>query len=287
MLLIPCPYCGPRAELEFSYGGQAHVPRPAPGSAPAGEAWTAFQYERSNDKGPARRALAAYPRLWPLLQRGARHHHRQDPAKLPERGNMSGSLAECRSRPDRSRPSNPLQFRWPLLPRSGRRYAGLRVARERSAPGRSLLQIPPSARLDGGRARRSQRSGHGPARCRPLHAQSECHAGRTLRGPGGRKPEPLAFAAMGLGQTNDFFSRFIPAGFYYKTFMWPRKAWHRWYEPRIRAAAGLGPRPCSGRPGQLRAALLSLRCPGGRGGTGGIGGGRGGRGVWKTSPVVR
>ena len=52
MLLIPCPYCGPRAELEFSYGGQAHVARPAPGSGPAGEAWTAFQYERSNDKGP-------------------------------------------------------------------------------------------------------------------------------------------------------------------------------------------------------------------------------------------
>ena len=46
-----------------------------------------------------------------------------------------------------------------------------------------------------------------------------------------------------LGQANDFFSRFIPAGFYYKTFMWPRKAWHRWYEPRIRAAAGLGRAP--------------------------------------------
>ncbi len=46
-----------------------------------------------------------------------------------------------------------------------------------------------------------------------------------------------------FGQTNDFFSRFIPAGFYYKTFMWPRKAWHRWYEPRIRAAAGLGHAP--------------------------------------------
>ena len=61
-----------------------------------------------------------------------------------------------------------------------------------------------------------------------------------------------------FGQTNDFFSRFIPAGFYYKTFMWPRKAWHRWYEPRIRAAAGLRPRPFPGRPGQLRATLFSL-----------------------------
>ncbi len=48
---------------------------------------------------------------------------------------------------------------------------------------------------------------------------------------------------LDFGRTNDFFSRFIPAGFYYNTFMWPRKAWHRWYEPRIRAAAGLGHAP--------------------------------------------
>jgi sarcosine oxidase subunit alpha len=36
---------------------------------------------------------------------------------------------------------------------------------------------------------------------------------------------------------------FIAAGFYYKTFMWPRKAWDRLYEPLIRAAAGLGDAP--------------------------------------------
>jgi sarcosine oxidase, subunit alpha len=48
---------------------------------------------------------------------------------------------------------------------------------------------------------------------------------------------------LDFGQINDYFSRFIPAGFYYKTFMWPRQAWHRWYEPRIRAAAGLGHAP--------------------------------------------
>ena len=35
----------------------------------------------------------------------------------------------------------------------------------------------------------------------------------------------------------DRFARFIPAAFYYKTFMWPN--WH-WFEPRIRAMAGLG-----------------------------------------------
>jgi sarcosine oxidase subunit alpha len=46
-----------------------------------------------------------------------------------------------------------------------------------------------------------------------------------------------------VGAVNDFVSPFIPAGFYYKTFMWPRNAWHSFYEPRIRATAGLGVAP--------------------------------------------
>ena len=39
------------------------------------------------------------------------------------------------------------------------------------------------------------------------------------------------------------FARFIPAGFYYKTFMWPRSWWRKHYEERIRDAAGLGTAP--------------------------------------------
>ena len=39
---------------------------------------------------------------------------------------------------------------------------------------------------------------------------------------------------------NGLFSSFIPAGFYYKTFMHPKGAWERLYEPMIRRAAGLG-----------------------------------------------
>jgi sarcosine oxidase, subunit alpha len=41
---------------------------------------------------------------------------------------------------------------------------------------------------------------------------------------------------------NQKFSRFLPAGFYYKTFMWPRKWWPK-YEEKIREAAGLGKAP--------------------------------------------
>lgn len=47
----------------------------------------------------------------------------------------------------------------------------------------------------------------------------------------------LAFDALAV---NDLFSNFLAAGFYYKTFMWPKAFWEKLYEPMIRKAAGLG-----------------------------------------------
>ena len=47
----------------------------------------------------------------------------------------------------------------------------------------------------------------------------------------------LAFDMMAV---NDLASPFLSAGFYYKTFMWPRRFWEGLYEPLIRRAAGLG-----------------------------------------------
>jgi sarcosine oxidase, subunit alpha len=41
---------------------------------------------------------------------------------------------------------------------------------------------------------------------------------------------------------NRWFTPLFPAGFYYKTFMWPAKAW-LWYERFIRKAGGLGAAP--------------------------------------------
>lgn len=46
-----------------------------------------------------------------------------------------------------------------------------------------------------------------------------------------------------VGAINNLFSPFFAAGFYYKTFMWPREAWVKIYEPFIRRAAGLGVAP--------------------------------------------
>ncbi|MCH2096508.1 MAG: sarcosine oxidase subunit alpha family protein [Rhodobacteraceae bacterium] len=39
---------------------------------------------------------------------------------------------------------------------------------------------------------------------------------------------------------NDLAAPFLTAGFYYKTFMWPKPFWEKVYEPFIRRAAGLG-----------------------------------------------
>ena len=46
-----------------------------------------------------------------------------------------------------------------------------------------------------------------------------------------------------IGGINNFISPVLPAGFYYKTFMWPKKFWNSVYEPAIRKSAGLGKSP--------------------------------------------
>ncbi len=46
-----------------------------------------------------------------------------------------------------------------------------------------------------------------------------------------------------IGAINAKLARFLPAGFYYKTFMWPRAFWKHVFEPVIRQSAGLGRPP--------------------------------------------
>ncbi|WP_372095015.1 sarcosine oxidase subunit alpha [Tistrella mobilis] len=83
----------------------------------------------------------------------------------------------------------------------------------------------------------------------------------TRRGPGRAEPNTRATVQelraglevtsqnrypnlkLDLGAINDSLHMLLPAGFYYKTFMWPKSFWDRFYEPFIRAAAGLGVSP--------------------------------------------
>ncbi len=51
MLLIACPYCGERPEVEFVHGGQAHLVRPRSPSELTDEQWADYLYRRDNAKG--------------------------------------------------------------------------------------------------------------------------------------------------------------------------------------------------------------------------------------------
>jgi heterotetrameric sarcosine oxidase delta subunit len=51
VLLIPCPWCGPRDEIEFHYGGQAHVDHPADPASLTDREWADYLFMRDNPSG--------------------------------------------------------------------------------------------------------------------------------------------------------------------------------------------------------------------------------------------
>ena len=51
MLLIPCPWCGPRDESEFHYGGEAHIIRPPDPNTLSDAEWADYLFMRKNTSG--------------------------------------------------------------------------------------------------------------------------------------------------------------------------------------------------------------------------------------------
>ncbi len=98
---------------------------------------------------------------------------------------------------------------------------------------------------------------HRPRGIYSAHAE-EPNALVTIKENGGAEPNALATMTwlkdglvaesqnrwpsldFDLLAVNSLASKFLPAGFYYKTFMWPAAFWEKLYEPAIRRAAGLG-----------------------------------------------
>ena len=103
------------------------------------------------------------------------------------------------------------------------RHARLRAARERRALRRAQLEIPPAARH---RRRRASKS-----RTRSCSSKPAPHTVPNARATEVELYEGLVATSVNAWPSveNDRmavtgkFARFIPAGFYYKTFMWPRK----------------------------------------------------------------
>ena len=74
MMLIPCPWCGSRNQIEFTYGGDAAVRRPAPDAPEA--AWVDYVYLRDNPCGPLDELWyhGAGCRSWIKVRRNTRTH---------------------------------------------------------------------------------------------------------------------------------------------------------------------------------------------------------------------
>ncbi len=74
MMLIPCPWCGPRSQLEFTYGGDATLRRPAADAPEA--AWAEYVYLRENPCGPHDELWyhGAGCRSWLRVRRDTRTH---------------------------------------------------------------------------------------------------------------------------------------------------------------------------------------------------------------------
>jgi sarcosine oxidase subunit delta len=51
VLLVRCPWCGPRDEVEFHHGGQAHIAYPEDPEALSDEGWADFLFMRDNPLG--------------------------------------------------------------------------------------------------------------------------------------------------------------------------------------------------------------------------------------------
>ena len=96
MQLIACPWCGPRDEAEFHYGGQAHVAYPEDPQALTDEAVGALPLLPGQPQGPVRRALVprAGCRRWFNAVRDTATH--QILARLPPRRAEAGDLHERR-----------------------------------------------------------------------------------------------------------------------------------------------------------------------------------------------
>ncbi len=52
MLSIKCPWCGPRDDAEFHYGGEAHVLRPKTAEKLSDQHFAEYLFFKQNPKGP-------------------------------------------------------------------------------------------------------------------------------------------------------------------------------------------------------------------------------------------
>ena len=201
MQLIECPWCGPREEVEFHYGGQAHVSYPEDPARAVGREVGRVPVRPRQHPGSVRGAVGARARLPPLVQRDPRHRHLPLPPCLPprraeagtcherDRERRRGAVPAAHRRPDRPRRHPPVHLRRTDADRPPRRHPGVGAARPRRAPDGYQHQARPAPRDRGS-------LGGGPEQPRPgrgavPRADAAGHHHRAdRRARGARHPRP-------------------------------------------------------------------------------------------------
>jgi sarcosine oxidase subunit alpha len=304
MLLIVCPYCGKRPELEFTYGGEAHLTRPERPAELDDQTWTDFLYMRTNLKGlyaERWRHARGCGRFFNAL-RDTTTDHFLATYKTERRGPTPRDCFYSRE-PQVSSENTHVLARRSNGPGAGHGTASghatavhhasdghdaVHHAPQRSHDGN--LRVANGGRIDRSRALQFTFDGRhytgfaGDTLASALLANGvhlvgrsfKYHRPRGILAAGSEEPSALVTVSRDayrvtpnlratqvelydgltaisqnrwpslqrdVGRVNDLLSPFFPAGFYYKTFMWPKKAWHSLYEPFIRRAAGLGEAP--------------------------------------------
>ena len=245
MLRIPCPWCGPRDEPEFHWGGEVPLLRPGPPETVSETTWAEYLFMRDNPKGWVReRWVHAFGcRQWFVVVRNTVTHEIRTTAswatrcrRPPSDGNAH--RLESGGRIDRS---CPLTFEF-----DGKRYYGFAGDTLASA------LLANGVRIVGRSFKLHRPRGLMAAWSEEPNGIVQLGSGATavpnlkatqielMDGLKARSVNCWPSASWDIFAFLERFGRMMPAGFYYKTFKWP--SWH-WFEPAIRRAAGLGSAP--------------------------------------------
>ena len=256
MLLIHCPHCDETLpELEFEYAGEAHIDRPADPSGQDDGRMARFPVHAQQRPGKSLRALAPFKWVRSVLQCRSKHGQRQVPGNLcgrrtaPYRRRIARGIEMSRYRiagKGRVNHTKPVRFTF-----DGKTYSGLEGDTVASALlangvhllGRSFKYHRPRGVVTAGSEEPNALIGTSRGTADRYEPNTRATVQEIYEGLKTDSQNKWPSLKFDVGAINDRLYMLFSAGFYYKTFMWPKSFWDKVYEPFIRGAAGLGVSP--------------------------------------------
>ena len=251
MFIIRCPYCGERDHSEFSYGGEAHIVRPKQPTELSDDQWAEYLFMRKNIKGLQyeRWNHAHGCRRWFNMARDTSNDNIH--SRL-QNGRKTNKIMSNKFRLSSGGQINRIErvsFKFngkTFYGFIGDTLASALLANGIHLVGRSFKYHRPRGIFSSG--------------VEETNALVQVVKDKGKTDPNLRATQIEIFEGFNaesqncwptvnfdVGAINNLFSPIIPAGFYYKTFMWPANLWGK-YEHFIRKAAGLGKSPTESDP---------------------------------------